>query len=150
MKLMTEENMDMRITGLLPTLSDSRPKRGEKMNCIRENEPIKTPKAKAPAPTVSGWKGKTGMTMPNPIMSMNVVMTITKEGETLSLLCLLCLGSALSFIFMHSFERKFRYLPLSITKKQSSQVDFPKIPKKQRYHLLPREFSVYLLNQKIC
>ena len=54
MKLMVEENMDKRITGLLPTLSDNRPKRGENMNCIRENEPIRSPRAKAPAATVSG------------------------------------------------------------------------------------------------
>jgi len=78
MKLMAEKNMDKRITGLRPTLSDNRPKRGEKMNCIRENEPIRMPRAKAPAPTVSGWKGKMGIIMPNPIMSMNVVITITK------------------------------------------------------------------------
>jgi len=78
MKLMAEKNMDTRITGRLPTLSDNRPKRGEKMNCIKENEPIRRPRAKAPAPTVSGWNGKRGMIMPNPIMSMNVVITITK------------------------------------------------------------------------
>ena len=54
MKLMREENMDMRITGRLPILSDSRPKSGANMNCIKENEPINNPRAKAPAPTVSG------------------------------------------------------------------------------------------------
>ena len=58
MKLMTEENMDMRITGLLPTLSDSRPKRGEKMNCIRENEPIETPKDKVLPQQFQGGKAK--------------------------------------------------------------------------------------------
>ena len=54
MKLIVEKNMDKRMTGLLPTLSDNRPKRGENMNYIREKEPIRSPRAKAPAPTVSG------------------------------------------------------------------------------------------------
>jgi len=54
MKLMAEEKMDKRITGRLHTLSDKRPRRGENMNCIRENEPIRSPRAKAPAATVSG------------------------------------------------------------------------------------------------
>jgi hypothetical protein len=54
MKLMTEEKMDIRIIGLLPTLSDSRPNIGENMNCIKEKDPIRIPRAKAPDPTVSG------------------------------------------------------------------------------------------------
>jgi hypothetical protein len=80
-KLITEEKMEIKITGLLPSLSETRPRIGENRNCINENEPIKIPRAKAPASASSGWKGKTGITMPNPIMSMKVVMTITKIGE---------------------------------------------------------------------
>jgi hypothetical protein len=74
--------MDIKITGRRPSLSEIRPRMGENKNCINEKEPIKTPRAKAPALASSGWKGKTGITMPNPIMSMKVVMTITKIGET--------------------------------------------------------------------
>ena len=81
-KLTTEQKMDIKITGRRPSLSEIRPRIGENKNCINEKEPIKTPRAKAPALASSGWKGKTGITMPNPIMSMKVVMTITKIGVT--------------------------------------------------------------------
>ena len=55
------------------------------MNYIKENDQIKIPRANAPAPTVSGWKGRIVIIMPNPIMSMNVVIKITKEAEIPSL-----------------------------------------------------------------
>ena len=93
MKLNKEDNIDIIITGRLPILSDRRPRSGANMNCIKENEPIRSPRAKAPAPAVSGWKGKIGMIIPYPIMSMNVVITTTEEGEIPSLRCMLSFWS---------------------------------------------------------
>ena len=105
MKLTADENMDKRMTCLLPNLSDRRPRIGENMNCIRENEPIRIPSAMAPASTVSGWKGRRGITIPKPIMSINVVMKITKDGEILNLVCLLS-SCSVSFMLVDSFKRK--------------------------------------------
>jgi len=56
--------------------------------------------------------------MPKPIMSMNVVINITKEGEIPSLLCKLSFGSVLSSMVILSVKRKLRYSPLNIAKKQ--------------------------------
>ena len=51
MKLAIEIRMDSRRAGLLPTLSDTLPSMGANMNCIKENEATRTPKAVDPA-----WK----------------------------------------------------------------------------------------------
>ena len=44
--------------------------------------------------------------MPNPIMSMNVVIKITKDGEIPSLPCMLGFGSMLSSKVILSLKRK--------------------------------------------
>jgi len=52
-KLALEISIDKRRTGFLPTLSDSLPNIGEKMNCITENEATRNPRAVGPAWKVS-------------------------------------------------------------------------------------------------
>ena len=48
-KLAIEVRMERISTGLLPTLSDQRPSKGEKMNCIMEKDARSTPRLVGPA-----------------------------------------------------------------------------------------------------
>jgi hypothetical protein len=96
------------------------------MNCIKENDPIKISSTNAPASIVSGWKGSIGIIIPNPIMSMKVVIKITKEAENPSLRHIFSFELMLSTIVDTFRKPQTLYLQLkktklfSVTTRQSS------------------------------
>ena len=51
------------------------------MNCITENEAIMIPKPAGVAPNATAYEGKRGITMPNPVESIKMVIKIMKLGE---------------------------------------------------------------------
>jgi hypothetical protein len=70
-------------TGRRPYLSDKAPRIGEKISCITEYEAKRSPTMRGLALKVvpSAYKGRTGITMPNPTRSMKTVVKITTSGE---------------------------------------------------------------------
>jgi hypothetical protein len=67
----------IKITGLLPTRSDSFPHNGAKMNCIKLKDATSNPNKRAVAPMSVASKGSRGKIKPNPTISMKTLRKST-------------------------------------------------------------------------